>query len=359
MGKETSRYVGCLLGLAVGDAMGYTVDEMTWQEICDSYGPNGLLGYDLQEEYAEVTSYTQVAAFAANGLLLGITRGKPELYLRYIALSMQEWARRQHFPRSPEKSWCWVAQKPSLRRRHCRDPWMLDAFRFESLGTLQKPINRADSPGAITIAASVALFYDQRRLSAAQIGELTAQAIALTHGNPDAFLSGALLAYGLTGILQEPGGTVQEHFLQAAAVMQEQFAGRFPQADQIAETVREAISYAQADTCAHRTRMEKFTCDTASECLKAAIYAAIVCPEDFDAAMILAVNHSGRSAAVGAITGAILGAKQGAEALPEFYLESLEPIAELRELADDLAVGSPAKGLFDDVWDHKYTHGLI
>jgi ADP-ribosylglycohydrolase len=74
--------------------------------------------------------------------------------------------------------------------------------------------------------------------------------------------------------------------------------------------------------------------------------------------MILAVNHSGRSAAVGAITGAILGARLGQEALPEFYLESLEPIEELRELAADLALGSPAKGLFDDAWDQKYTHGV-
>ena len=58
------------------------------------------------------------------------------------------------------------------------------------------------------------------------------------------------------------------------------------------------------------------------------------------------------------ITIAILGAKLGEEALPDFYLESLEPIKALRELAEDLAVGSPAKGLFDDSWDHKYTHGL-
>ena len=75
-------------------------------------------------------------------------------------------------------------------------------------------------------------------------------------------------------------------------------------------------------------------------------------------AMILAVNHSGRSAAVGALTGAILGAHLGQEILPDFYLESLEPIEELRELADDLAIGSPSRGLFDDAWDQKYTHGI-
>lgn len=359
MGKDTSKYIGALLGLAVGDAMGYTVDEMSWDEICESYGPNGLLGYDLQTDYAEVTSYTQIAAYVANGLLLGTTRGKPDTYLRYVTLAMREWAKRQHFPRNPEKTWCWVAQKPSLRRRHCRDPWMLDAFRFENLGTLQKPINRADSPGAITAAAAVALFFDPRRMQPQQIGELTAQTIALTHGTAEAFLSGVVLAYALAGILQEPEGSLKEQFSHAVDAMLHQFGNRYPQANEIAAAIRVTLSLAETDAHEHRNNMESFVCDTASQCLKAAMYAAIICPEDFDAAMILAVNHSGRSAAVGAVTGAILGAKLGEEALPEFYLESLEPIEELRELANDLSVGGPATGLFDDAWDHKYTHGLI
>ena len=358
MAKETSRYVGCLLGLAVGDAMGYTVDEKTWEQICQSYGPNGLLGYDLQNDYAEVTSYTQVAAYYANALLLGITRNKPDAYLRYITLAMKEWYKRQHFPRDPGKSWFWVAQKPTLRRRHCRDPWMMDAFRFDNLGTIGKPVNKADTPGAITGAVAVALFYNPQRLEPAQVGNLTANAIALTHGNPDAWLSGVVLAYGLAGILQEPEGSVADQFLQAADVMEKQFGARFAQAGQIAEKIRHAISLAQSNTSGHRTTIENFRCDSASECLQAAIYAAMVCPEDFDMAMILAVNHSGRSAAVGSVTGAILGARLGQEILPDFYLESLEPIEELRELADDLALGSPAKGLFDDAWDHKYTHGM-
>ena len=357
MVKNTSRYVGCLLGLAVGDAMGYTVDDKTWDQIRENYGPNGLLGYDLQNDYAEVTSYTQIAAYYANALLLGITRNKPDAYLRYIGLAMREWYKRQHFPRDPGKSWFWVAQKPTLRRRHCRDPWMMDAFRFENLGTMQRPINKADSPGAIPGAAAIALFYDPSRMEPAQVGYLTANTIAMTHGNPDAYLSGVVLAYGLAGILQEPERPVAEQFVQAAEVMAHLFGGRFPQAMQIAESVKKAVKLAENHENA-RACMENFRCDSASQCLQGAVYAAIVCPDDFDSAMILAVNHSGRSAAVGAMTGAILGARLGQEALPEFYLESLEPIEELRELAADLALGSPAKGLFDDAWDQKYTHGV-
>ena len=76
MADKKSQFRGMLLGLAVGDAMGYTIDGSSWPEIQRSYGPNGLLGYDLVNGYADVTSYTQLAAFTCNGLLLGLTRGQ-------------------------------------------------------------------------------------------------------------------------------------------------------------------------------------------------------------------------------------------------------------------------------------------
>ena len=87
-------------------------------------------------------------------------------------------------------------------------------------------------------------------------------------------------------------------------------------------------------------------------------YAALIYEHDFDNAMIVAVNHSGKSAAVGAMVGAILGAKLGLEALPEFYLESLEVVGVLTELSKDVAQGNLTMGLFDDDWDYKYTQGL-
>ena len=67
------------------------------------------------------------------------------------------------------------------------------------------------------------------------------------------------------------------------------------------------------------------------------MYACLANPEDFDGAIITAVNHSGISAAVGAIVGAIMGARLGEDALPEFYLESLECADVLRTLAADMA----------------------
>ncbi len=357
MDKRISTCRGCLLGLAVGDAMGYTVDEKTWGEIQEDYGPNGLLGYDLVNGQAAASAYTQVAAYASNGLLLGITRGKPEQYLRYIHLSLREWARAQHFPRDPEKSWCWVAKIPQMRVRKCKDSRMLDALRTETVPTMEKPINRAASTGSLPVALVVGLACNDKGFPRNLAATLGAQTMALTHGNPETFLCGSVLAETVASIAENSELSLQEHYKRAIDVMVIRFGSRFPQVQGLSDRLLNAIRLAGEGCDDPRAVMEKFQCDTAEQCLCAAMYASLVCGDDFDAAMILSVNHSGRSGAVGALTGGILGTVMGAEALPDFYLECLESAKILEILASDLALGSPTFGLFDDDWDQKYVQG--
>lgn len=359
MSEKWSAYAGCFLGLAVGDAMGLAVDDKTWDEICAAYGPNGLLGYDLLNGCAEVTSYTQVAAYVANALLVANSRGKTDGYIRYITLALREWAKRQHFPRLPEKSPLWVSQLPQLRRKACRDARMLDALRMETLGTMQVPINSASSPGAMPVAAAIALFFEPERMEPAQVGTLAAESLALTHGNPEVFLSGVVLAYSIAGILHQPECALKEQFVQANAAMQAQFGSLFPQQSQaVAQRVNAAIRLAADKEAQPRQCMERLGCYTCAECLAGAVYACLKSSEDFDSAMILAVNHSGLSCATGAITGAIIGAYLGCEALPDFYLESLEAKEPLEQLAKDLTMGALTAGLFDDDWDQRYVQGI-
>ena len=55
--------------------------------------------------------------------------------------------------------------------------------------------------------------------------------------------------------------------------------------------------------------------------------------------MITAVNHSGDSDSTGAVTGNILGAAIGYEALPNFYKENLELHDVIAHIADDIYKG--------------------
>ena len=359
MEERLPAYRGALLGMAIGDALGYTIDNKTWDEIVNDYGPNGLLGYDLQEqEYAQITSHTQIAAFLCNGLLLSISRGKYN-HLAYGKQALLEWTRSQQFYKDPEQSLCWLAKLPQFRRRHCRDARMMDNLRLGLFGSMDSPRNNNAAPGSIAAAVATALFYNEKRLTPEQVGTLSGELMALTHGNPEAFLSGVVLAYAITGILQEPSLPLRDQFLQAIAVMDGQFRSRFIQTEELAAMLHRTICLADSGTVSPQEGMEQLVCQDAAGCLAGAIFACLTNPRDFDTAIITAVNHSGFSAAVGAITGAIMGAKLTESALPEFYLECLECQDILRELADDLYHGCPMEmgnKLFDLDWDRKYLH---
>ena len=355
---DTQYYRGCLLGLAVGDAMGYTVEDKTWNEIQEEYGPGGLLGYDLKEEdYAPVTSHTQVAAFLCNGLLLALTRGKKE-YMRWSKLALKEWTRSQQFYRDPEKSYCFLCKLPQFHRRHCRDVRMLDNHRLENYGTMTQRKNLNNTPGAITAGIVTGMLYQPGRISPAQLGDFTGELIALTHGHPETFLSGVVLSYVIAGVLHDPAHDLCLHFTQAIDAAEGQYGGQFPQMERLTMKLRRAIELSKNSALSPIQAMESIGCEDTAECLAGAMYACLVNPDDFDGTIITAVNHSGISAAVGAMAGAIIGARLGEDALPEFYLESLECTDVLRTLAEDMAAGTPGLGIFDDSWDHKYEQGL-
>lgn len=355
---DIQYYRGCMLGLAVGDAMGYTVEDKSWDEIQTEYGPGGLLGYDLkEEEYAPVTSHTQIAAFLCNGLLLALTRGRKE-YMRWSKLALKEWARSQQFCRDPERSYCFLCKLPQFHRRHCRDVRMLDNHRLEFYGSMTQRKNMNDTPGAITAAIAAGMLYQPGRITPEGVGELAGELIALTHGHPETFLSGVVLSYIIAAVLHDPGHSLSQQFAQAVKVTQAQYADRFPQMERLSLKLNRAMELARNDSISPLQAMERIGCRDTAECLAGAMYACLVNPKDFDGAIITAVNHSGTSAAVGAIAGAIMGARLGEEALPEFYLESLECTDVLGVLAQDMAAGTPALGIFDDSWDHKYGQGL-
>lgn len=359
MVQRNMSMIGCFLGMAMGDAMGCSVDKKSWSEICEAYGPNGLLGYDLTGGGAEVTSYTQLAAFTANALLLAMNRGVADQYSRALTLAVREWHKSQQFRGAPEKTRCWVAQVPSLRRRLCMDTQMLDALSREVLGTPEKPVFRSASPSSLTSALAVGMSFDTRRMTENQLMRLGIEAVAFAHGKPEVYISGAYLAYTMAKLLQEPDKAPATLFAECLEPVCARFRDTMPaEADQFAALITKAISLTRDPDMTPLAAMTVLQCTSASECVAGAVYATCIHPANFDEAMIVSVNHSGRSCAVGALTGAFLGARLGAQELPEFYLESLEAAPYLQELAQDLLDCRQVSRIFDADWDQKYVQGM-
>jgi len=73
----------------------------------------------------------------------------------------------------------------------------------------------------------------------------------------------------------------------------------------------------------------------AEEALAISIYCALVA-KDFEHGVTLAVNHSGDSDSTGAMTGNLLGAMLGIDAIPHRWTKTLELKRVTESLADDL-----------------------
>ena len=58
--KDINRIRGCLIGGAVGDALGYTVEFMKDSEIFKTYGSDGITEYALVNGVAEISDDTQM-----------------------------------------------------------------------------------------------------------------------------------------------------------------------------------------------------------------------------------------------------------------------------------------------------------
>ncbi|QEM70257.1 ADP-ribosylglycohydrolase family protein [Geobacter sp. FeAm09] len=73
--------------------------------------------------------------------------------------------------------------------------------------------------------------------------------------------------------------------------------------------------------------------------LPAAYYLAARFPDDFEAALLHAVNGGGQNQARAILTGALVGAQVGLSRIPQRFLDGLEDSAALCRLAADLAAG--------------------
>ena len=73
---HSERVAGCLLGGAVGDALGAPIEFMRLSEIRERFGPAGLTDYSPSYgKLGAITDDTQMTLFTAEGLLRAMCRG--------------------------------------------------------------------------------------------------------------------------------------------------------------------------------------------------------------------------------------------------------------------------------------------
>ena len=365
--KDINRFRGCLIGGAVGDALGYPIEFSSYSEIRKRYGENGLTDYVLDNGIARISDDTQMTLFTATGLLHGVTRyslrGIGAAPSFYVYLSYKSWYRTQteHYPIS-EPRFSWLVDLPEMFSRRAPGNTCLTALREKEQGTIEKPINDSKGCGGVMRVAPIGLYLPGTEyycISQKEIDMQGVQAAASTHGHPLGYIPAAALVH-IVSLLSYQNATIPEAVEDMQRSMKDLFKDN-PYIGEFDDIIKKAIKLAG------KSRDDDYTAISclgegwvAEEALAIAVYAALRYHDDFEKAIIASVNHDGDSDSTGSITGNILGAKLGLSGIPERFIEPLELKDIIMEIADDLHHDCQISsyGPDDPMWRAKYSYNM-
>lgn len=347
--KDLDKCRGCLIGGAVGDALGYPLEFMSLSAIKEKYGENGITEYELHDGVARISDDTQMTLFTATGLLLGETRGCVRGIAgppwSYVWLSYKDWYRTQT-EKYPMKGnhFSWLDDIPEFFSRRAPGNTCMSVLAAGKEGSVENPINDSKGCGGVMRVAPIGLhFTDKNNHWDYSIMKIGAETAALTHGHPLGYIPVAALSYLIsllahTDMLLEDA--VDKMCYKTSCEYgdgdEQWFYGDFRNLIDKARFMAENKRI--KDQNAIRELGEGWV---AEEALAIAIFCALRYSNDFEKAIITAVNHDGDSDSTGAITGNILGAYLGLSKIPERFLKNLELKDIIMEIADDLSENCP------------------
>ena len=330
-----ARVRGCLLGGAIGDALGAPVSHLSLTEIRRLLGPRGVTGF-VYDGRGRISADTQMAMFTTEGLLCAWVHGQihdPHETLRAIHAAYVRWALTQDEP--PDRADIqiraegWLLDVPGMHSRHllctdCRSTLMST----EHLGIIPAAAaGKEGCVGLLTRVAPVGLFAPTIGSDEA-VFDLAANVAGLTHDNPIGRLAAGYFAVVMAGLAR--GESLAAALDSASRLLEGREGGK--------ETC-DAIAAARSAAARPDLSAEALEILGEGRGVSAALAVGICCAiaaRTFSEGALLAANHSGTSASTAAITGNMLGAMLGYDALPPDWVISLRLRHEIARLADDL-----------------------
>ena len=327
--KKIDKFEGCLLGGAIGDALGWPVEFYRLSEIKRKYGEEGITDLKIASDgKAEITDDTQMTIFTADGLLKSAIQNFDETSIpdmTQVYDSYQNWLTTQD-SRYKENKNGWISNIPSLYARRAPGNTCTGSLYSGIAGSIEEPTNRSKGCGGVMRVAPAGLMYYKNPELAFEVG---ARCAALTHGSPSAYLPAGVHSCIIANLVK--GETLTDAVDNAIETLKK-YNGNEDTLSLLEDAKKLAKSNISPEA-AIKMLGEGWHGD---EAIAISVYCALKSPEDFEKALVMAVNHSGDSDSTGAIVGNILGAYLGEDKIPSKWKNKVELSTELKQLALDL-----------------------
>ena len=356
---KRDRIRGAMIGCAAGDALGYPVKVLSEAAIVERYGLRGITAYDLDENgTARITADTQLMLLSANGILFAHTRGAlrgimAPVYQYFDAFYM-DWYRLQT-EKQPRRARCgWINAYPALSAKRAPSPTSMRVFSSDKFGSMDEPVNDSKGSGCLLRAVPIGLSYSD---DPAYILDLAANTAALTHGNEVTWVASGVLALIISLIIHQEL-SIAEAVNETLKALDKSFPDSRKAVHELLSSIwsaRPLATSASSDLDAIHALGEGWV---SNEALAIGILCALRYENDIAGAMTFAANHGGNSSTTAAIAGMLVGARIGFNAIPDRFVDRLELVDVILELADDVTTDCPMSdwGPSNPVWEHKYIY---
>lgn len=360
MNTLQDRIRGSLIGGAIGDALGYPVEFIySFGEIQKRYGERGITRLDSSQHWldeieqvgkAVVSDDTQMTLFTACGML---NAGTFEDAKYSICEAYLEWFLTQTQKKKKNFNQCWIKKVPELNERRAPGHTCLSALNDIFNG--RESFNNSKGCGGIMRTAPIALYSavwsddamtNCRNNYVKDVMKLSAEAADITHHHVLGWLPSALEAYIIYELMHVDTPTaedVKSFINEGFKLMYEIYPNLQDDVSYLEHLVTKAIDLVDSPFSDHENIEAIGGGWVGDEALAMSIYCTIKYFDDYEKAMIAAVNHAGDSDSIGAITGNILGTAIGYEAIPQFFKDDLELHDVILHVADDLWRGETTK----------------
>lgn len=338
MGSDRVR--ATLLGGALGDAFGGLVEFDSIERIRLQYGRAGIVEPPTGQPLL-ITDDTQMTLFTAEALIRArrdTTKDSAEVAHR----AYLRWLHTQGGQVPADVVDGWLITVPELHSLRAPGNTCLSALQSTSSlrperGSRTHSLNNSKGCGAVMRAAPAGLV----EMDPASAFELAVDMGALTHSHPSGYLSAGAFAVIINRLMANVT-------LPVAVQSALDLLITYPRH----EETHDALSRGMQLAIHERPTPERITEQLGGGWVGEEALAIGVCAaahaHDFKDGIRLAVNHSGDSDSTGSITGNILGAMWGSQALPLDWLSDLELREVITAISDDLT-GPPGPD-----WDERY-----
>ncbi len=313
---------GSLVGLAIGDALGFPAEFRTRNQILATFGPRGLTDFvavhderwpeppyimGTRHPPATYSDDTQMTIAVAKGLL-DAASSDVDIVMNAIAGHFVTWSRADNNDRAPGET-CMTG----CRSLEQGVPWR------------EAGVANSKGCGSAMRVAPIGLLHwrDHETLL-----ELAKASSLLTHGHPAAIVSaGAAALLVALALEKKTPEAMHACLVKTFAGQSEDFGQRLAQLPDMLEQPPEIALSKQG-------LGEAWIAEEAVVC---ALYCFWRSPLDFATTVLTATNTDGDSDSIACIAGSISGAFNGINAIPQRWRERVEGAEELLALAKGLA----------------------